>query len=331
MPKAIITISPEIRNFFFIIVRKRALVKTDHEIFVKKTGGSFCAYLTNFAARGGTRRTGGAYDDMTARLRAGRGVGMQWFLSLPVWARALAASLAMYAMTALGASFVLFSRSPKQHSLTLLTGASAGIMIAASFFSLLLPAVEAVGPLPAWLPVTFGFLAGGVFLVLSDLILSRTQRTMRAIGDRRTALLYFAVTLHNIPEGMAVGVAIAAGAADGAALSALLLALGIAVQNFPEGMCVAFPLRAKGLSPVRSFLFAQGSGAVEVPACVAGALAAGAIGWLMPWALAFSAGAMTAVVCSELIPACFSGNRTLASAGVVLGFCAMMALDLALG
>ncbi len=208
-------------------------------------------------------------------------------------------------------------------------------MIAASFFSLLLPAIEADGTLPAYVTVTVGFLLGGAFIVGSDLLLSRTQRSFRTIGDKRTALLYFAVTLHNVPEGMAVGVAFAAGAglaaSDGAALAGLLLALGIAVQNFPEGMCVAFPMRARGMSPVRSFLFAQGSGAVEVPACVLGALAASAVGSLLPWALAFSAGAMVAVVCSELIPECFSGNKTLATAGVVVGFCLMMVLDVALG
>ncbi len=103
------------------------------------------------------------------------------------------------------------------------------------------------------------------------------------------------------------------------------------MQNFPEGMCVAFPLRAKGVSPFKSFLFSQGSGAVEIPACVLGALAASFIAGLMPWALSFSAGAMIAVVCSELIPECFEKSKTLASLGVVLGFCLMMILDIALG
>ena len=143
----------------------------------------------------------------------------------------------------------------------------------------------------------------------------------------KCTLLYFAVLLHNIPEGLAVGVAFAEGAAGA---GALLLALGIAVQNLPEGMCVAFPLRAKGMSPFKSFLFAVGSGAVEVPACLVGVLAAGAVAGLMPWALSFSAGAMIAVVCSELIPECFSGSKALATSGIVLGFCLMMLLDVAL-
>ena len=250
-----------------------------------------------------------------------------WFLRLAVWQQALLCALAMYAMTALGAACVFISRRPKEGALTLLLGLSAGIMIAASFFSLLLPAIEAEGALPAFVPAAGGFLLGGGFLIASDLLLSRTQRRLKAPGDRRTALLYFAVTLHNIPEGMAVGVALTA--ADGA-LAGALLALGIAVQNFPEGMCVAFPMRARGMSRAKSFLFAQGSGAVEVPACVLGALAAGAVGALLPWTLAFSAGAMIAVVCSELIPECFAGNKAIASAGVVAGFCLMMVLDVAL-
>ena len=254
-----------------------------------------------------------------------------WFFSLAAWQQALLASLVMYLMTTLGAACVFFSKRPKQGALTILLGASAGIMIAASFFSLLLPAIEAEGALPAYLPAAAGFLLGGMFIIVSDLLLSRTQRTFHAIGDKRTALLYFAVTLHNIPEGMAVGVAFAAGMSGEGALAGMLLAVGIAVQNFPEGMCVAFPMRAKGMSPMKSFLFAQGSGAVEVPACVLSAIAAAPVGSLLPWAPAFLAGAMVAGVCSELIPECFSGNKTLASVGVVAGFCLMMVLDVALG
>ncbi|MGN0822921.1 MAG: ZIP family metal transporter [Candidatus Gallimonas sp.] len=257
---------------------------------------------------------------------------MEWFISLGAPWQALIASLFMYAMTAFGASFVFFSKNVGKGILTALTGAAAGIMIAASFFSLLLPAIEYEGALPSYVTATAGFAIGGAFIVLSDLALSHTQLNFHSIGDKKSALLYFAVTLHNVPEGMAVGVAFAQGAgAEGAVLSAALLALGIAVQNFPEGMCVAFPLRMKGMSPLKSFLFSQGSGAVEIPACVLGALAATFVAGLMPWALAFSAGAMVAVVCSELIPECFSGNKTVASAGVVLGFCMMMLLDVAFG
>lgn len=254
---------------------------------------------------------------------------MQWFTALQAWEQALLASLFMYLMTALGASFVFFSKKLNRTLLTALTGLAAGIMIAASFFSLLLPAIGYESALPSYLTVTIGFLFGGAFLIVSDFLLSRTQLRFQGLGGKDNALLFVAVTLHNIPEGMSVGVAFAAG--GGGALTALFLALGIAIQNFPEGMCVAFPLRAKGISPLRSFLFSQGSGGIEIPACVLGALAASFIGGIMPWALSFSAGAMIAVVCSELIPECFSGNKTVASAGIILGFCLMMILDLALG
>jgi len=257
---------------------------------------------------------------------------MDWFISLSPAVQALLASCFMYAMTALGASFVFFSKNINRIFMTALTGAAAGIMIAASFFSLLLPALEYEGALPPYVTVTLGFLLGGAFIVLSDVALSKTKLSFRGLGDKKNALLYLAVTLHNIPEGMAVGVAFAVGAgAEGAVFTALLLAVGIGIQNFPEGMCVAFPLRAKGMSPLKSFLFSQGSGAVEIPACVIGAVAATFVAGLMPWALSFSAGAMIAVVCSELIPESFSENKTVASAGVVFGFCVMMLLDVALG
>ncbi len=257
---------------------------------------------------------------------------MQWFMALEAWQQALFASFATYAATALGASLVFFSKKLNNAALVALTGGAAGIMIAASFFSLLLPALEYESPaLPSFCTVTVGFFLGGAFIIVSDLLLSHGRIKFKSMG-RENGLLYVAVTLHNIPEGMAVGVAFAAaGGISGALFSAMLFAVGIAVQNFPEGACIAFPLRAKGMSPAKSFLFAQGSGAVEIPACVLGALGATFITGLMPWALAFSAGAMIAVVCSELIPECFSGNKTVASAGVLFGFCLMMILDLALG
>ncbi|MCI9504807.1 MAG: ZIP family metal transporter [Clostridia bacterium] len=256
---------------------------------------------------------------------------MQWFITLPAWQQALLASLMMYAATTVGASFVFFSKNPNKPFLTAFTGASAGIMIAASFFSLLLPAIEYESAIPSYVTVTLGFILGGAAIIACDFALSRTEKQFLGLGDKKNALLFMAVTLHNIPEGMAVGVAFAAlGGAEGA-FGAFFLAVGIAVQNFPEGMCVAFPLRMKGMSPLKSFLFSQGSGAVEIPACVLGALAATFIIGLMPWALAFSAGAMIAVVCSELIPECFSGNKTVASLGIVLGFSVMMILDVALG
>ncbi len=255
---------------------------------------------------------------------------MQWFTVLDPWLQALLVSLFMYAATALGAMLVFFSKKFNKMALTAITGAAAGIMIAASFFSLLLPALEYESFLPRYLTVTLAFLLGGAFIICSDLLFGRRKHGFGGMG-REGCLLFLAVTVHNIPEGMAVGVALAAGNAQGSVLAALIFAFGIAVQNFPEGACVAFPLRAQGMKPLRAFLFSQGSGAVEIPACVLGAVAATFITGLMPWALAFSAGAMIAVVCAELVPACFAGNKSVASAGILLGFCVMMILDVALG
>lgn len=256
---------------------------------------------------------------------------MQWFVELSAIWQALLASLFMYFMTALGASLVFFSKRLSSAALTVFTSMAAGIMIAASFFSLLLPALEYEDGLPPYATVTLGFLLGGAFVIVGDIVLSRVKPKCGGVGEG-TALLYFAVTLHNVPEGMAVGVAFAAAAGvQEAVLSALFLAVGIAVQNFPEGLCVAVPLRARGMSRAKSFAFSQGSGAVEIPACILGAVAAMFVAGLMPWALSFSAGAMIAVVCSELIPESFSGNKTLATVGIVAGFCLMMVLDIALG
>lgn len=256
---------------------------------------------------------------------------MQWFVTVPPWEQGLLASLMLFSLTTLGASFVFFSKGVRPAVLTLLNGAAAGIMIAASFFSLLLPALEYEGALPNYVTVTLGFFIGGAFIILSDLLLSKRKKRTTKFGDEKNALLFLAVTLHNIPEGLAVGVAFAVAGGEHAVLSAFLLALGIGIQNFPEGLCVAFPLRAKGLSALKSFSFSMLSGAVEIPACVLGALFAGLVTGLLPWALAFSAGAMVAVVCSELIPECFENSKTLASFGLILGFCVMMILDVALG
>lgn len=256
---------------------------------------------------------------------------MQYLLSLAPWQLALLFALVMYGATTLGASLVFFTKKSETNLLTALTSGAAGIMIAASFFSLLLPALSRPSPLSPALTVTIGFLVGGGVLVLGDFLFSRKRVRFRAMGDEKNALLFLAVTLHNIPEGMAVGVAAAAVSDRQTLLAALMLAVGIAIQNFPEGSCVAFPLRAKGVSPLRSFLFSQFSGMVEIPACVVGSVAAAAVGGLLPWALSFSAGAMIAVVCSELIPECFSKSKTVASLGILLGFCFMMFLDVAFG
>ncbi len=256
---------------------------------------------------------------------------MQWFFSLQAWQQACLASLMTYGATTLGACLVFFSGKLNSALLTALTGGAAGIMIAASFFSLLLPALGYETPIPNFAAVTISFFLGGALVFVSDAVLSRKKKEFRRLS-RKNGLMLLAMTLHNIPEGMAVGVAFAVAPHEpAAALSALLFAVGIAIQNFPEGACLAFPLRADGMSPRKSFFISQASGAVEIPACLMGAVAATFITGLLPWALAFSAGAMIAVVCSELIPECFEQNKTVAAVGVISGFCLMMLLDLALG
>lgn len=259
---------------------------------------------------------------------------MELFASLPAWAQALAATLFTYAMTAAGASLVFFAKRLPHVFLTAATGLAAGIMIAASFFSLLLPAMDRLGgesKLYAAFVLALGFMVGCAFIVSADLVLTRSMREDQE-RERGSALMCAAMTLHNVPEGFAVGVAFGSAAGNaGLAVAALMLALGIGIQNFPEGMCVALPLKRSGASAGRAFFIGQMSGAVEVPAGVLGALAVGLISTLLPWALAFSAGAMIAAVCAELIPSGFSENKRVAAAGTAIGFALMMFLDIFLG
>lgn len=247
--------------------------------------------------------------------------------SLPVLLQAFLASLFTYGMTALGASLIFFSKRIEGKLLTFCIGAASGIMIAASFFSLLLPALDYTTALPSFFTLSVGFLLGGLFIICSDLLLNRVLLSSRTRG----ILLCVAVTMHNIPEGMAVGVAIGSTLTGGGLLSAWMLALGIGIQNFPEGMCVAFPLKAQGYSTGRSFFIAQASGLVEIVSCVLGALFVTLVSGLLPWALSFSAGAMIAVVCAELIPEAYESHKNAASLGILFGFVLMMFLDLALG
>lgn len=253
---------------------------------------------------------------------------MQWFVGLNGVLQAFLASLFTWFMTALGASLVLFSGKVNGRFLAATIGGAAGIMIAASFFSLLLPAMEYQTAMPVYIAITIGFLLGGGFIAASGFLLSKTSGASR----RKSTLLYGAVTLHNIPEGMAIGVAFgAAGGVPAAVVSALMLAVGIGIQNFPEGVCVAYPLKAGGCGNFKSFFLSQASGGVEIPAAAFGAWAAYIAAGIMPWALSFSAGAMIAVVCSELLPDCFGEHKLIATAGVILGFALMMFLDISLG
>ncbi len=247
-------------------------------------------------------------------------------------------------MSALGAGVVFFARKLDTRINDGMLGFAAGVMIAASYWSLLAPAIEMSegGPVPVWVPAVVGFLLGGVFLRIIDMILPHLhlgEPIEKAEGIKtnfqRTTLLVLAITLHNIPEGLAVGVAFGAVAAglDSATLpAAIALAIGIGIQNFPEGVAVSMPLRREGMSRLKSFWYGQLSGIPEPVAGVIGALIVISSRAILPYALAFAAGAMIFVVVEEVIPeAQRGGNTHLATAGVMIGFAVMMTLDVALG
>jgi ZIP family zinc transporter len=257
---------------------------------------------------------------------------------------ALLATLFTWGVTALGASMVFFFKSINKKVLNSMLGFAAGVMIAASFWSLLKPAIEMAeenGMIP-WLPALVGFLSGGAFLYLVDRLLPHLHMGLsidKAEGIKtswqRSVLLILAITLHNIPEGLAVGVAFGAlaGNPDAGLLSgAIALAIGIGLQNFPEGAAVAIPLRREGFSRLKAFHYGQLSGVVEPIAGVLGAYLVLSIAPLLPYALSFAAGAMIFVVVEELIPESQTGNETdLSTIGAMLGFATMMMLDVAFG
>lgn len=262
---------------------------------------------------------------------------MIWFSELPPVLQGLIATLFTYFVTACGAGLVFFFKSLNKRALDLMMGFAAGVMIAASFWSLLAPAIELSTEMGgnAWLTASMGFMLGGAFVIGSDIVLSRAA-LIKSNGTalKRSILLTSAVTLHNIPEGLAVGVAFGSAAIgiEGASVgTALMLALGIGLQNFPEGVCVAMPMRRDGASRLKSFFIGQASGIVEPIAGVLGVLFALTMRSALPLALSFSAGAMIAVVCSELIPESFRSNKVIAAFGVLSGFAIMMILDVAFG
>ena len=238
-----------------------------------------------------------------------------------------------FLMTTLGAAMVFFfAGEPRPHFQKALLGFAAGVMTAASVWSLLLPAINrsAALPLPSWLPAAGGMLLGVVFLAALDGLLPRLRRSRGRLDAswRQTTLLMTAITLHNVPEGMAVGLAFALAAGGEGLAGAAALAMGIGIQNFPEGAAVALPLRQGGWSRPRSFAGGMLSGAVEPVFGVLVVLAAAGVEPLMPWLLSFAAGAMLYVVVEELVPQAHSRAGT---CGFVLGFLVMMVLDVALG
>jgi ZIP family zinc transporter len=272
----------------------------------------------------------------------------EWFQNQDPIIQALIATLFTWFVTAAGAGLVFFFKSIERRILNGMLGFASGVMIAASFWSLLKPAIamaelaaEHGGP-PAWIPAVVGFLGGGAFLWVIDRILPHLHQGMKReqsegikTGWQRSVLLVLAITIHNIPEGLAVGVAFGALAVgkSGATLgAAVALALGIGLQNFPEGTSVSVPLRREGLSRLKSFWYGQLSGIVEPVAGVLGALAVIAVEPLLPYALAFAAGAMIYVVIEELIPESqILRDSDIATIGGMIGFAVMMSLDVALG
>ena len=247
-----------------------------------------------------------------------------------------------FTMTVLGAGVVFFFRSDSHSdkAQSAFLGFASGVMIAASVWSLLIPAIEEAERLGrvGWVPAAFGFMLGVLFLMALDKLLpyfhpepDREEGVKR--GLKRTSMLIFAITLHNIPEGMAVGLAFALAAKNESSVllaSAVALAVGMGIQNFPEGAAIALPIRQSGRSRKRAFLCGAASGVVEPVFGLVTVLIAGTVQVLLPWLLAFAAGAMLYVVVEELIPEAHLGNSHIGTLGVMIGFIIMMTLDVAL-
>jgi len=252
--------------------------------------------------------------------------------------QALYGTLFTWLMTAIGAAAIFLSREPGRKLQDGMLGFAAGVMIAASFWSLLAPAIELSGG--SWFPAVAGFLLGGAFLRGIDVVLPHLHVYANIPEGhhshwKRSVLLVTAITLHNFPEGLAVGVAFGAAAMGDSAYSlagAIVLAIGIGIQNLPEGLAVAMPLQRSGLSRTKGFMYGQFSGMVEPLAGVLGAFAVIAARPILPYALAFAAGAMIFVVVEDAIPEAQSqGNNDVATMGAMVGFALMMCLDVALG
>lgn len=259
---------------------------------------------------------------------------------MPALLWALAGTGFTFFATALGAAVVfLFKKEIPSGLQRAFLGFAAGIMIAASVFSLLLPSIEMAGEqgLIVWLPAAVGFLLGGVFLVAADKLMPIIVKTKgdAAVKNKSSFMLVLAITLHNIPEGMAVGLAFAMAAQGGSAFtyaSAATLAVGIGLQNMPEGAAISLPLRQEGAPPWKAFLAGAFSGVVEPLAAMATVLFAPSARVAMPWLLAFAAGCMVYVVLEELVPgAHLEDGPGLGTAGAMLAFVLMMVLDVALG
>lgn len=263
---------------------------------------------------------------------------ISWFTNLSYITQALIATLFTWGVTALGASFVFLFKKVNKSVMDAMLGFAAGVMIAASFWSLLEPAIEMATNLnmTAWLVIAIGFMSGGILLFIGDKIfdkLMNNKKTEKNSSLKRCLMLIFSITLHNIPEGLAVGVAFGSlyYGLEGTLFESCLLALGIGIQNFPEGTAVSVPLRREGMSRKKSFFFGQLSGIVEPIAGVIGALLVIKIRILLPFLLSFAAGAMIYVVVQELIPESQTNKKKdLMALFTLIGFSIMMILDVAI-
>ena len=259
---------------------------------------------------------------------------MDSFFTLDAWVQTLILSVITWLLTTLGALTIFFIKKSNEGVINFLLALSAGIMIASAIFSLIIPSIEQsrqLYSLPFLVP-SLGLLLGGLFVVIGDVILDRTleRKIENCQSKKRSILMLFAITLHNIPEGMCIGVAIAGAKLGGMATinSAIMLALGIGIQNLPEGASVSLPLISENVPKWKAFLYGSLSGIVEPIFAVIACIFAINISNILPFLLSFSAGAMICVSCTELISESCKYSKNLASIGLITGFFIMMILDL---
>ena len=259
---------------------------------------------------------------------------MKLFCALPNYMQALIAGILTWIITSLGAAVVLLFKRVKKNTMDIMLSISAGIMLAASFFSLILPAINMASNLGlcSWLTVSIGFILGGILLFISDKLFDKKMKFSKKNFLKRSFMLIFSITVHNIPEGMAIGVAFGSiiYGIDGATLAAaILLAIGIGIQNFPEGTAVSMPLRRDGMSTKKAFLIGCLSGIVEPISALIGAILVLKVQYLLPILLAFASGSMIYVVVQELIPESQNNSRKdLMTLFTIAGFIIMMIFDI---
>ena len=263
----------------------------------------------------------------------------EWFSNLNSVLQALIATLFTWSITISGASIVLFFKNIKKNIMDIMLAIAGGVMLSASFFSLILPSLEMANNLkmnPNWLIPVVGIFSGGIFLFIGDKFFDHYNKKHKKQNKMKRIIMFiFSITLHNIPEGLVIGVAFGSIASnlDGATLvSAILLAIGIGIQNFPEGSAVSLPLKRIGISSKKAFIIGCLTGIVEPISGVIGALLVTKIRTLLPFLLSFAAGAMIYVVSEEIIPESQKNEKKeLISLFTLIGFCIMMILDIALG